>query len=240
MKNIIFYYYKSDIKINFKKMWLEDYSPDIDSVESWWWQAEASKEVSEKFKDAVKKASAWIKRTKKDEKKAQKHDLLLANFLVKFIIDKRYDDILQSLLKALNSWYPSNIILWILSIIDIEISHKIRELTWQKKIQFNYIVKEEEIEFDDENIDIEIRERINNWFEDINSSVSIEYSNLLTKKLLESIKVNQFLLDFCSMVFMFFLDSININISHSKALWICEFILSEIEKTLKTLEIEET
>ena len=221
-------------------MWLEDYSPDIDSVESWWWQAEASKEVSEKFKEAVKKATAWIKRTQKDEKKAKKHDLLLANFLVKFIIDKKYDDILASLLKVLDSWYPSNFILWILSLLNIEISHKIRDMIWEERIYFNYIPARDSIEFDDSDIDIKIKNRINNWFEDINFIVSVEYSSILTKKVIDSIKINDNLINFASKVFTFFLNELNIEISHSKSIWICEFILYEVEKTLKELEIEDT
>jgi hypothetical protein len=45
----------------------------------------------------VKKASAGIKRTQKDEKKAKKQDILLANFLVQLILDRKYDNILVNL-----------------------------------------------------------------------------------------------------------------------------------------------
>jgi len=50
-------------------MSLEDFVPEIESSEWSWNTAESSKEVSEKFKESVKKASAWIGRTQKDEKK---------------------------------------------------------------------------------------------------------------------------------------------------------------------------
>ena len=117
-------------------MSLEEYAPDIDSWEGWWQSSEQVKEVSEKFKDSVKKGSAWIKRTQKDESKAKKHDLLLANFLVKIIINKKYDILSDDLFKSLNSGYPSNFILWILSLINMEISDKIRELSQKEKISF--------------------------------------------------------------------------------------------------------
>jgi hypothetical protein len=43
-----------------------------------------------------------MKRTQKDEKKAKKYDMLLAGFLVKIIIDKKYDFILNPLFSTLD------------------------------------------------------------------------------------------------------------------------------------------
>jgi hypothetical protein len=68
-------------------------------------------EVSEKLKDAIKRGTAGIKRTQKDEKKAKKYDMLLAGFLVKIIIDKKYDSILESLFASLNKGFSSNLVL---------------------------------------------------------------------------------------------------------------------------------
>jgi hypothetical protein len=67
-------------------MSLEEFSPS-ESPEA---GANAA-EISEKLKDAIKRGTAGIKRTQKDEKKAKKYDMLLAGFLVKIIIDKKYD-----------------------------------------------------------------------------------------------------------------------------------------------------
>ncbi len=69
-------------------MSLDEFTPDIESSEGGWNSAEASKEVSEKFKEAVKKA--------------KKYDFLLANFLVKIIVDKKYDPILERLFKTMD------------------------------------------------------------------------------------------------------------------------------------------
>jgi len=217
---------------------MEEFTPDIDSSEWWWNSSEATKEVSEKFKEGVKKWSAGIKRTSKDEWKAKKHDLLLANFLVKIIINKKYDTILDSLFKALDSEYPSNFLLGILSLINLEISNKIRELSEKEKVFFTY-KSEERLNFDDNNLDKNIKNRINFWVEDITDIVTIEYSSLLTQKLIENFKKNDTLLELISKVFKFFLDEININISNEKCLWISEFILGEIEKQIKTLNIEQ-
>lgn len=218
-------------------MSIEDFSGDIDSWETWQ-SAEAPKEVSEKFKEQIKKSSSWLKRTKKDEKKAKRQDLLLANFLVKMIMNKKYDFLLEHLFSSLNSWVPSNIILWILSLIFIEISNKIRDLSWLKHIEFSYF-SETSIDFDDDNLDSKIKDRINFWVEDIVLSVSVEYSSLQTSKIIHSISSNKDLLIFTSKVFKTFLKEININISDVKSLSISEFILFEIETNIKRLKIEE-
>ncbi len=219
-------------------MSIEEYTPDIDSSEWWWDQTEVTKEVSEKFKEGVKKWTAGIKRASKDESKAKKHDLLLANFLVKIIINKKYDDILESLFKAMNSKYPSNFLLGILSLINLEISNKIRELSWKEKVKFNYNIVEN-VNFDDNNLDEDIKNRINFWVEDITDIVTIEYSSILTEKLLKIFWKDDNLLRFISKVFAFFLKEINISISEKKCLWISEFILSEIEKQIQKLKLEQ-
>ncbi len=221
-------------------MWLEDYSPDIDSSEWLWNWTEKTKEASEKYKESVKKSWVKIARTKKDEKKAKKYDFLLAGFLVKIIVDKKYDTILESLFPTIHKWFPSNFVLWILSLINIEISNKIREVSQKEKIIFNYKIKSTDTNFDDSNIDKEIQNRINYWVEDIVNSIIIEYSNIQTKKLKELlITDNELLLIYMSKVFSFFLKEININISKSKSDNISEFILNEIKKSINKLKIEE-
>ena len=61
-------------------MWLEDFIPS----ESWE-QSSASAEIAEKIKEGIKKGTAWWKRVRKDEQKAKKYDMSLANFLVKIL-----------------------------------------------------------------------------------------------------------------------------------------------------------
>ena len=220
-------------------MWLEDYSPEIESSEWVWNSAEAAKDASEKFKESTKKSWAKIAKTQKDEKKAKKYDFLLAGFLVKIIIDKKYDSILNNLFPTIHIWYPSNFILWILSLINIEISNKIRATTNKNNLLFEYQTKNEVEEFDDSNIDFQIKNRINYWVEDITDSVTLEYSSIQTQKLKELfIKDKILLLTYTSEIFTFFLKEINISITQSKSLSISEFILSEVEKEIDKLEIE--
>jgi len=220
-------------------MGLEEYIPDIDSSESWWNTAEASKESSEKYKESSKKAQAQIQKTKKDEKKAKKYDFLLAGFLVKIIVDKKYDTILETLFPAIHEWYPSNFVLWILSLINTDISNKIRETSNKELINFEYNKNNKQEEFNDSKINPEIRTRINYWVEDITDSVTLEYSNIQTIKLKKLLIEDEIiLLSYTSKVFSFFLNEINISISESKSKNISNFILSEVKKSIDNLKIE--
>lgn len=220
-------------------MGLEDFSPDIESSE---WSIQANEkvsEVSEKIKESSKKASAWVKRTKKDEQKAKKYDFLLAWFLVKIIVDKKYDFILEELFKVINYSYPSNFVLGVLSLINIEISNKIRENINKELINFSYKSLELK-DFDDTNIDLEVKNRINYWIEDIIDSVTIEYSSIQTLKIINLLeKDNEIIVNYIANIMFFFLKSINIKISKNQALNISDFIISETLKSIKKLNIEE-
>jgi hypothetical protein len=214
-------------------MWIEDYTPEIESDEWWWNSAEVKEEASEKYKKSSQKAAKKVQKVKKDEKKAKKYDFLLAGFLVKILLDKKYDSLIDSIFKTIHFWYPSNFVLWILSLINLEISNKIREITNNNKIKFEYKIQKEEINWNDNNIDIKIRNRINSWVEDINLSIKIEYSEIQTLKLKELlIKNEEILINYISKVFVFFLKEINISITNKKSENIAEFILSVIKKNI--------
>ena len=219
-------------------MWLEDYIPSEWVSEDWWASAEQVKEASEQYRKQAAKSAAWIKRTQKDEKKAKTYDMLLAGFLVKILVNQNYNSILDSLFTLLHKWYPSNFVLWVMSLIYNDISLKIRELSWKNPIKFNYDSKET-IEFDDSNLDVQIKNRINSWIEDIIDSVSIEYSSILTKRLINFLQTDEDIVIFISQVFTFFLNNLNINVSLSKSQNISEFIISEVLNSVKKLELEE-
>ena len=220
-------------------MSLDEFIPSIESDESSWNSSEISKEISEKYKESSKKSSAWIKRTQKDEKKAKKYDFLLANLLVAIIVDKKYDTILERLFKTMDYWYTSNFVVWIMSIINNDVSNKIRELSNKEKIIFNYR-SDEEIKFSDNNLSKEVKTRINQWIEDIIDSLTIDYSNIQTKKIIELLKNdNEVINQYIALIFIFFLKEINISISKNEALNISNFIISEVLNSIKKIEIEE-
>jgi len=206
--------------------------------EDWWASAEQVKEGSEQYKKQAAKSAAWIKRTQKDEKKAKTYDMLLAGFLVKIIVNDKFKWILDDLIWLIHKWYPSNFILGIISLVYIDISDKIRE-TWKKEyIKFDY-KSEIRKEFSNNTIDLEVKNRINLWIDDIVNSVSIEYSSILTKRLIWFLENQEDIIIFISKVFILFLNDININISLSKSQSISEFIISEVLSKLKKLKIDD-
>ena len=217
-------------------MSLEEFTPVESTWESGWWSNEKAREMSEKFKEQVKKASAWIKRTQKDEWKAKKQDMLLANFLVKIILNKKFDDVLELLFKLLDKWYPSNFLLWILSLIYIEISDKIREISDVEKIDFSF-KSDEIIDFDSSSD--EVKDRITHWVEDIIMSSTADYSHILTVRLIELLqKQEDDIIIFTSNIFVFFLKEINIKISNDQSEKYSIYILWEVLKKIESLDVE--
>lgn len=222
-------------------MALDEYTPDIDSAEWLWSSADAMREaVSEKFKEAVKKWTAGIKRIQKDEKKAKKYDFLLASFLVQIITNKKYDSLMNAIFSAMDAGYSSNFILWILSLVNTEVSNKIRHISWKSPLAFTYTAGEEIIEFNDTHLPKEIKTRINHWIEDIIDATMIDASQLQAiknRELLE--KSPDSIVTFTAQVFTFFLYEIQIKIWKTKALSISDFIVNQVQIELKKLEVTE-
>jgi len=215
-------------------MSLEEFSPS-ESPEA---GANAA-EISEKLKDAIKRGTAGIKRTQKDEKKAKKYDMLLAGFLVKIIIDKKYDWILESLFSSLDKGFSSNLVLWILSLSYEEISEKIRSSSGKDYAPYTFKYSEN-TEFNDSTLDPQVKQRINFWVEDISDIITLEYSNIQIQELQKNFILNKnIIISFTAKVFQLFLQSSNITATPVQLASISEFILWEIESEIKKLEIEE-
>jgi len=218
-------------------MWIEDFNPS-----EWPSLSAKAAEVSEKFKEAVKRWSAGIKRVQKDEQKAKKYDMLLAGFLTKIIRDAQYDDLLPYLFANLDHGYGSNYLLGILSLIYQPISDTIRQLSWKYPLQFSYTPRVEMIPFDDEMLDNELKNRINFWVEDMYDIVSLEYSTIQIEHFMElnsSSKNRETLEYFGAQVFTFFFGSLNIEIAHEKAKSYAAFILGQVSEKIKQLQKEE-
>lgn len=207
---------------------------DLGAVESSeWWSNSA--EISEKYKQAAKKARAGIKRTKKDEKKAKKYDFLLAKFLVEMILKKKYDALLDDLFTCFDAGYGTNFLLWILSLVYLPISHEIRKFSWKPEITFHYEIPAEIQSFDDHDLPQEVRERVNAWIDDMESVTYMEASSIITKRTLGLILYDEKVRGFTSKVFSFFFEELNISISEVKARSYSDFILSELQKKTKSL-----
>lgn len=216
-------------------MGLEDFSYN----EAWINASSGSVEVSEIFKEAIKKAAAWVQRVQKDEQKAKKFDSILAHFLTQIIRNQKYDFILEKLFKTLDAWFSSNFLLGLLSLIYLPISDKIRELSEKTPIEFDYTKTFEIIEFNDSSLDESLKQRINFWLEDIVDILSIEYSSIQMqhlKTLFNQKELYSELILFTSSIFQFFFYELNIQMTENTSQSYCEFILSQIHN--KILEIK--
>jgi len=215
-------------------MGLNNFSADIDwQDESWISMWNISEQISEVYKDEVKRWEAQAKKTRKDEKKAKKQDLLLAKFLVKILIDKRYDNLFPDLFKSFDAWVPSNLILAVLSLVYIEISNEVRISTNKKLINFGFY-SEETIKFSWDNLPEEVKNRINSWVEDIVTIILFDPSEIYTKRIIDTIKNSSELKKFTSGVLKYFLEEINIYISDEISNEYAVFIMNNI--VLKKIE----
>lgn len=211
---------------------MEDFD-SIDSTDTWSEKWASSLEISEKFKESIKKASAKSQKVKKDEKKAKKYDLLLSSFLVKIILNKKYDNLVLSLVSCFDRWYPSNFLLWAFSLVYIDISKYIRKSLDKSFHEFNY-KSDEVIEFSEEVVNQDIRKRINIWVEDMISVVIQEWSVITTRKLLVLLdKDEKILNDYFIGIFIFFFKEVNIIISEKEAFNYISFILWELKKSYR-------
>jgi len=209
-------------------MGLNNFSADIDwQDEAWISMWNVSEQISEVYKEEVRKWTAQTKKTRKDEKKAKKQDMLLAKFLVKILIDKRYDSLFPDLFKSFDSWVPSNLILWILSLVYIDISNELRISVDKKLINFNYH-SEETISFSWNNLPQVVRDRINNWVEDILLVITLNSSKVYTNRIIATIKNSPELKIFTTNVFKYFLSEINIYMSDKVLLDYSSFILKKV------------
>lgn len=214
-------------------MWLDDFDSGESSDESGN-TGTNNLEVSEKFKEWVKKASARTQKVQKDEKKAKKYDFLLASFLVKIILSKKYDDVVTYLFPCMDRWYPSNFLLGIFSLVYDDISKKIREVSGKSEFDFTY-KSDVEKDFDDNDIPKEVRDRINYWVEDMVDVVNLEPSEISNKKLVELLdNHDENLHNFLIQVFVFFFKSLGINIGEWKAYNYVDFILGELRKSYRS------
>ena len=209
-------------------MGLNDFSSDIDwQDEAWISMWNVSEQISEVYKEEVKRWDAQVKKARKDEKKAKKQDLLLAKFLVKILIDKRYDNLFPDLFKSFDAWVPSNLILWILSLVYLEISNEIRSHIDKKNIYFNYC-SEETITFSGNNLPQEVKDRINFWVEDIVVIILLNSSEVYTKRIISNIKESEELKNFTWYVLKYFLSEINIYMSDEISKEYAVFIMNKI------------
>lgn len=126
----------------------------------------------------------------------------------------------------------------VFSLVYLPISEEIRKESKKEKIVFSYLARAEKEQFHDNFIDDELRLRINQWIEDMEDVISLEPSSITSLKTISLLEKDETIYTFTSQVFTFFLQEKNIHIPEAKAKSYSEFIISELEKTLKKISFE--
>ena len=186
-----------------------------------------SEQISEAYKEEVKKWYKQAKRTRKDEKKARKQDLLLAKYLVKILLNKNYDTLLPSLFRSFDDWVPSNLILGILSLVYSDISDTIRWYRGKSGLNFHYY-SEDTLECSGDTLPQEIKDRINLWVEDIQTVCLLNPSILYTNRVKKSLKNSEEVYTFTKKVLIYFFSECNVYIREKTASDYTGFILRKI------------
>ncbi len=209
-------------------MGLEDFIPQ-ESWEQW----SQSAEIAEKIREWIKRWAAWGKRVRKDEKKAKQYDMSLASFLVKILLEKKYDTLFDSMFGSIHSGIPSNLVMGVLSLIYPDISNYIREFSKKEILDFHFAATET-INFSDADLPEEIKQRINDWIEDIIDILRHDPSTILVQKTIDAIHHSEEIYIFWTKVFVYFMNESNIYIRDSKARDYVNFIFKQV--ILKKIE----
>ena len=121
----------------------------------------------------------------------------------------------------------------------MEVSNKIREISWKEQIIFDFRL-EEIWEFDDNNMRKPIKDRINLWIEDMIDATTIDFSSIQNKRNIELLDKDwKVIIIFTAQIISFFSNEANISIKKDKAISISKFIISEVKSAMKSLKIEE-
>ena len=202
-------------------MGLEEFIPQ-ESDEQW----SSWAEIAEKAREGIKKWTAWSKRVRKDEKRAKQYDMSLANFLVKILLEKKYDTLFDSMFGSIHAGIPSNLVMWILSLIYPDISNYIREFSGKEALDFHFS-SSETINFSDSDLPEPVKQRINDWIEDIIDILRHDPSTVFVDKTIDAIKNSEEIYVFWTKVFIYFMNESNIYVRESKARDYVDFIFKE-------------
>jgi hypothetical protein len=203
----------------------------------------ASEKASEKAREeAASKALANIAKSRKDETKGRKAGSLLFGLLAKILRDPRFDPILDPVFSLLKLDIPSAPIIGLLSLVSAEAADAIRKEYDPKAGPVSEPPAEAEMaDFNPANIRPDLRNRINEWIEDVFRISTIDPSSVLTEKFLLLVsggKERKAFLETGTAILTFFFVSKNLRIPQSEAEALSGYLLSELQKRLSGLNLE--
>jgi hypothetical protein len=220
---------------------LDNFEVSIDSSSEWMQSAspEAIREKSEKQKESYSKALAGIARSRKDEKKSQFQDELLAKIIAIVIQDGDSDEIISLLENLSMKHFPSFIISWIVSLASPAAIHCILE--HYRLVNGFPVLKPRliPIQFNQEMITQEEKMYINSWVELMFTLIKTNPSAVTLKKLYLLLDDNEkILVQSLSTSFTIFLSKLSILESKDIPIY-SQFIISQLRKSLSTIVFED-
>lgn len=221
-------------------MGIEDFSPDVESSEA---GPGAPESIREADPARVSKTLRNIRKTRGDEKKAQRGDDALARVLAAILRDPAYGFLIDAIVPLAARNVPSHFIVGCVSLIYAPATEAVRHEYYRPARETEgplsaYEPSAEPVAFDEETIPEPVRERINRWIEDMSAVIAYEPSNIVTKKFLDLLAVPKYrevIAGFVAGVFEHFLATLSFAISERRAGSYAEFIVATLEKHLKSV-----
>ncbi len=140
-------------------------------------------EQSEQQREEAAAALAGIQRTQKDEKKAAKYDVWLAELVKKLLQSSVYDHVITQLVPLLNARCPSHLLLWYLLPLSDEYMMKTRESLGLSIAEIPSLLPVAERKAYTEPLDPNLSKHLNIWMETLRGCITIDPSQTMTKKI---------------------------------------------------------
>lgn len=218
-------------------MWIES-TDDIDGLSSA--ESTSEKRESPAEKARSKKASQYIQKAQKDEKKAKVDNDDLFLILSRFFQNPLFDDLYPSIITLLELAFPSRVILWLITFIYPEAA-----LYLADKLKNEHMIdvlrgltrNTLPTPFDENSLDPSIRKWMNLWITSWYDFVlHYDASAVMNHKfytLLDQEKTRHQLINTVVVVIVFFFQTRNIEISNSIARGYATFIVSQLHEKVK-------
>jgi hypothetical protein len=200
---------------------------------------EAPQEKSEKQRESSRRATAQLQKTQKDEKKAKTDDDELFLILARFINNPLYEDLIMPIVDTMKDAYPSRFVLSLIALVYPDASYHLLEKTgymWAKESILHIQRSDHRIIFDENKLHPTQREWITLWLTITERFLTADTSSvILTSKLahLLSGEMRSTASIAVSAVFRYFFDEKNITIPRETAASYAEFILSQLDTSLR-------
>lgn len=140
-------------------------------------------EQSEQQREEAAAALAGIARSQKDEKKAAKYDVWLAELVKKLLQSSVYDHVITQLVPLLNARCPSHLLLGYLLPLSDEYMMIVRESLQLAQTSLPARINVSERKTYSEPLEPELARHLNVWMETLKWCISIDPSQTSTKKI---------------------------------------------------------